>query len=271
MDFSKTASLDSAALEKRIELLIKDITKELRPEVSRFMLSLLDLTTLEGNDTGEKVRRLCVKAMKYNVAAVCLYPNMVRPAKKVLKDSPVKVASVAGGFPGGMTSREIKIAEVKWALSEGADEIDIPISRGKFLEGEYNYVFDEIAEIKSACGKASLKVILETGELGTLDNVRKASEIAINAGADFIKTSTGKIQPGATLPATLVMLDAIHDYYQTTGKKVGIKPAGGIKTAEQALQYFILVRETLGNDWLTPELFRFGASSLIDDLTRKID
>src|SRR5687768_13688535 len=169
-------------------------------------MSMLDLTTLEGNDTEEKVKQLCLKAMHPGDgippgAAVCVYPNKVRTAKKVLKNSSVKVASVAGGFPSGMTSKEIKVAEVKWVVSEGADEIDMVISRGKFLEGEYNYVFDEIAEIKFACGKSLMKVILETGELGTLDNIRKASDIAINAGADFIKTSTGKIQPGATLPA----------------------------------------------------------------------
>lgn len=232
---------------------------------------MLDLAALEGNETEEKVRQLCIKAMRYGVAAVCIYPNMVSIAKRILKDSTVKVASVAGDFPRGAASKELKVAEVKSTVDEGADEIDIPISRVKFLDGEYNYVFDEIAEIKSACGKALMKVILETGELGTLDNVRKASALAIEAGADFIKTSTGKIQPAATLPATLVMLDAIHDYFQTTGKKIGIKPSGGIRTSEQALQYFVLVRETLGNEWLKPELFRFGASSLINDLVIQIE
>jgi deoxyribose-phosphate aldolase len=195
---------------------------------------------------------------------------MVRTAKSVLKNSPVKVASVVGGFPSGMTSTKIKVEEVKWAISEGADEIDMVISRGKFLEGEYNYVFDEIAEIKSACGKALMKIILETGELETLDNVRKASDIAIRAGADFIKTSTGKIKPAATLPATLVMLDAIRDHYKETEKKVGIKPAGGIKTAELAIPYLILARETLSNDWLTPRLFRFGASALAIDVVKQM-
>lgn len=243
------------------------------------MVSMIDLTSLEGNDTEEKIRKLCLKAMHPHdtigdiphVAAVCVYPNMARTAKNVLKNSPVKVASVAGGFPSGMTSTKIKVEETKWAVSEGADEIDMVISRGKFLEGEFNYVFDEIAEIKSACGKALMKVILETGELETLDNVRKASDIAIHAGADFLKTSTGKIQPGATLPATLVMLDVISEYYHNTGKKIGIKPAGGIRTVEQAVPYLVLVRETLGNEWLTPHLFRFGASSLINDLLIKIE
>jgi deoxyribose-phosphate aldolase len=277
MDFSQTISVDEGSIEERIAHLEKrNLEKELNPETLKLIMSMLDLTTLEGNDTEEKVKQLCIKEMNRgdgipHVAAVCVYPNLVRTAKKVLKNSPVKVASVAGGFPSGMTSKEIKVAEVKWAISEGADEIDVVISRGKFLEGEYNYVFDEIAEIKSACGKALLKVILETGELGTLDNIRKASDIAISAGADFIKTSTGKIQPGATLPATLVMLDAIHDHYSETGKRIGIKPAGGIKTAEQAIQYLILVRETMGNDWLTPQLFRFGASSLMNDLVIQIE
>jgi len=250
---------------------MQSVEEGLHLETLKLIMSMVDLTTLEGNDTEEKVQQLCTKAMKYGVAAVCVYPNMIETAKKVLKNSPVKVASVAGGFPGGMTSKEIKVAEVKWALSEGADEIDVVISRSKFLEGEHNYVFDEIAEIKSACGNALMKVILETGELDTVENIRKASDIAIRAGADFIKTSTGKIQPGATLPATLVMLDVIRKHYNQTGKKVGIKPAGGIKTAEQAIQYFILVRETLGMDWLTPKLFRFGASSLADDLVWRIE
>jgi len=250
---------------------MQSVAEGLHLETLKLIISMIDLTTLEGNDTEEKVQQLCAKAMQYSVAAVCVYPNMVGAAKKVLKNSPVKVASVAGGFPGGMTSKEIKVAEVKWAISEGADEIDMAISRSKFLEGEYNYVFDEIAEIKLACGNELMKVILETGELDTVENIRKASDIAIGAGADFIKTSTGKIQPGATLPATLIMLDAIREHHNKTGKKVGIKPAGGIKTAEQAIQYFILVRETLGMDWLNPKLFRFGASSLIDDLAMQIE
>ena len=260
------------SIEKRVAHFTKQsIEKELTPDSIGFIMSLIDLTSLEGNDTEEKIRQLCVKAMHHNVAAVCVYPNMVQIVKSALKNSAVKVASVAGGFPGGMTSTKIKVGEVKWAIDEGADEIDTVVSRGKFLEGEYNYVSDEIAEIKSACGKALMKVILETGELGALDNVRKASDIAIKAGADFIKTSTGKIQPGATLPATLVMIDAIKDHYQKTGKKIGIKPAGGIRTAEQAIPYFIMVRETLGSQWLTPALFRFGASALLDDLALKME
>ena len=257
------------SIEERIAH-IENRNPELNVDTLKLIMGLLDLTTLEGSDTEKKVRQLCDKAMQYSVAAVCVYPNMVRVAKDVLKNSQVKAASVAGGFPGGMTSTKIKVEETRWAISEGADEIDMVISRSKFLEGEYNFVFDEIAEIKSACGNTLLKVILETGELETLDNVRKASDMAIRAGADFIKTSTGKIQPGATLPAALVMLEAIKGHYQATGKKIGIKPSGGIKTAEQALQYFILVRETLGSDWVTPQLFRFGASSLLDDLATRI-
>lgn len=195
---------------------------------------------------------------------------MIRVAKNVLKNSSVKVAAVSTAFPSGMSEKKIKISETKWAVNEGADEIDMVISRGKFLSGEYNYVFDEIAEVKAACGKAHLKVILETGELDTLDNVRKASDIAIHAGADFIKTSTGKIQPAATLPVTLVMLEAIRDYYYDTGKKIGMKPAGGIATSKLAIQYLVVLRETLGNDWLTPDLFRFGASSLANDILMQI-
>lgn len=272
MNFIHTVPISEADINKRIELLIKQsIEKELKADLLKLIMSVLDLTTLEGNDTEEKVNRLCVKAIRHSVAAVCVYPNMVRTAKKALKNSAVRVASVAGGFPGGMTSKEIKVSEVKWAISEGADEIDMVIPRGKFLEGAYNYIFDEIAEIKSACGNTLLKVILETGELETLDNVRKASDIAMQAGADFLKTSTGKIQPAATLPATLVMLDAIKNHYNKTGKKTGIKPAGGIRTTEQAIPYFVMVRETLGSEWLTPGLFRFGASALMDDLVMKIE
>src|SRR5205085_902895 len=184
--------------------------------------------------------------------------------------SKIHIAAVSTAFPSGMSSRKVKIEETKWAVNEGADEIDMVISRGKFFEGEYNFVFDEIAAVKEACGDAHLKVILETGELSTLDNVRKASDIAMEAGADFIKTSTGKIQPAATLPVTLVMLEAIRDYYYETGKKIGMKPAGGIATAKLAIQYLVLLRKTLGNDWLTPDLFRFGASALANDVLMQI-
>ena len=196
---------------------------------------------------------------------------MVAIAKKELEGSKVKVASVATAFPSGMSTKKIKIDETKFAVNEGADEIDMVISRGKFLAGEYNFVFDEIAAVKEACGNAHLKVILETGELSTLDNVRKASDIAMYAGADFIKTSTGKIQPAATLPVTLVMFEAIKDFYFKEGKMIGMKPAGGIATAKIAMQYLVVLRETLGEAWMNPDWFRFGASSLANDVLMQLE
>lgn len=239
---------------------------------------MVDLTTLDAKDTPGKVRQLCIKAMHPHdavpgipqVAAVCVYPTMVRVAKETLKGSKIQVAAVSTAFPSGMSTRKVKIEETRYAVNEGADEIDMVISRGHFLQGEYNYVFDEIAAVKEACGAAHLKVILETGELSTLDNVRLASDIAMQAGADFIKTSTGKIQPAATLPVTLVMLEAIRDFYYETGKKIGMKPAGGIATAKLAIQYLVVLRETLGEDWLNPKMFRFGASTLANDLLMQI-
>jgi deoxyribose-phosphate aldolase len=221
---------------------------------------------------------LCIKAMHPHdtiqgipsVGAVCVYPNLVRVAKETLKGSKVKVASVATAFPSGMSTRKVKLEETKFAVREGADEIDMVISRGHFLSGEYNYVFDEIAAVKEACGEAHLKVILETGELSTLDNVRRASDLAMHAGADFIKTSTGKIQPAATLPVTLVMFEAIRDFYYNTGKKIGMKPAGGISSSKLAITYLVVLHETLGDDWMTPDLFRIGASSLANDLLMQI-
>lgn len=203
-------------------------------------------------------------------AAVCVYPSMVKLAKKELKNSNVKVASVSTAFPAGQAPLEVKISDTKFAVDEGADEIDMVISRGKFLAGEYNYVFDEICAVKEACGKARLKVILETGELGTLDRVRKASDIALHANVDFIKTSTGKISPAATMPVTYVMLEAIRDYYFKTGIQIGMKPAGGISTAKQALHYLVMVREVLGEEWLSNEWFRFGASRLANDILLQI-
>jgi deoxyribose-phosphate aldolase len=204
------------------------------------------------------------------VAAVCVYPSMVSVARKALGNSSVKIASVSTAFPSGQSTREIKISDTKFAIDQGADEIDMVISRGKFLAGEYAFVFDEIAAIKEACGKARLKVILETGELSTLDNVRLASDIAIHAGADFIKTSTGKIQPAATMQVTYTMLMAIRDYYDKTGIMVGMKPAGGISTSKLALHNLVMVKEVLGNAWLTNEWFRFGASSLANDVLMQI-
>ena len=244
----------------------------------KLAISMMDLTTLEGKDTPGKIAFVCRKAMqpmdtRYDVpycAAVCVYPNLVRVAKKFLGNSSVKVASVATAFPAGLTPQRLKLQEVRSAVREGADEIDMVIDRGKFLAGHHDIVFDEIAATKEACGPAHLKVILETGELETYDNVRSASEIALRAGADFIKTSTGKVTPAATMPVTLVMLEAIRDHFYETGVRIGMKPAGGIRTAKQALAYLVMVKETLGDDWLTPDLFRFGASALANDLLIQI-
>ena len=245
----------------------------------KLAVSVCDLTTLEGKDTPGKVAWLCRKALqpadpKYEVppcAAVCVYPNMTKYARKFLgTGSPVKIAAVATGFPSGQYPLRTKLEEVRRTVADGADEIDMVIDRCAFLTGEHARMFDEIAATKEACGAAHLKVILETGELVTYDNVRLASEIAMRAGGDFIKTSTGKIAPAATLPVTLVMLEAIRDYFFATGIRIGMKPAGGIRTARQALAYLVMVKETLGDDWLTPDLFRIGASTLVNDLLMQI-
>ena len=240
----------------------------------RLAVSMMDLTTLEGKDTPGKIAFLCRKAMhpldpRYDApscAAVCVYSNLVRVAKKFLGSSGVKVASVATAYPTGLMPLRLKLQEVRSAANDGADEIDMVINRGNFLAGEYGRIFDEIAATKEACGDAHLKVIL----LQTYDNVRLASEIAMRAGADFIKTSTGKISPAATMPVTLVMLEAIRDYFYETGLRIGMKPAGGIRTAKQALAYLVMLKETLGDDWLTPDLFRFGASTLVNDVLMQI-
>lgn len=245
----------------------------------KMAVAMMDLTTLEGKDTPGKVAFLCRKAIqpadpKYDVpscAAVCVYPSMVKHARKFLgADSPVHVASVATGFPSGQYPLRTRLEEVRRAAGDGADEIDMVIDRGAFLAGKHALVFDEIATVKEACGPAHLKVILETGELGTLDNVRLASQIAMEAGGDFIKTSTGKVNPAATMPVTLVMLEAIREYFLATGVRIGMKPAGGIRTSKQALAYLVMVKETLGDDWLTPDLFRFGASTLVNDVLMQI-
>jgi deoxyribose-phosphate aldolase len=237
-------------------------------------ISMIDLTTLEGQDTPGKVRALCAKAMRPDpadptvpmVAAVCVYPDLAHVAADGLKGSGVHVASVATAFPSGRTSLEVKLADVKYAVAAGADEVDMVIDRGAFLTGDYQEVFDEIAAVREACGGAHLKVILETGELVTLDNVRRASWLAMLAGADFIKTSTGKITPAATLPVTMVMLEAVRDFRETHSRQVGVKAAGGIRTAKDAIRYLVLVNETAGEDWLDPRWFRLGASSLLNDL-----
>ena len=253
------------------------------------IISMIDLTTLEGADTPGKVQQLCAKA-RYpippgiyesfaqhpsarklpSVAAVCVYPSMVPVAVKALKGTDINIASVATAFPAGQLPLDIKLLDVRRAVEFGATEIDMVINRSAFLSGDYQTVFDEIIQIKEACGEAHLKVILETGELVTYDRILFASHLSMLAGADFIKTSTGKVNPAATLPVTLVMLNAIKDYYESTGKKIGMKPAGGIKTAKLAIQYLCMVNEVLGTEWLTPDLFRFGASSLLNDVLRQI-
>ncbi|MDZ4663447.1 MAG: deoxyribose-phosphate aldolase [Bacteroidota bacterium] len=275
MDPFKSVIIDQTGIEERIARFnSRSIKKQSKIQGLKLALNMIDLTTLEGKDTEGKVIQLCHKALHVadhipnlpTVAAVCVYPTHVASAKQILKNSNVKIASVATAFPSGNSSLQIKLEDTKIAVDSGADEIDMVISRGEFLQGNYDFVFDEIAAVKKACGIARLKVILETGELSTLDNVRKASDIAIAAGADFIKTSTGKIQPAATMPVTLVMLLAIKDHFQKTGKMVGMKPAGGISTAKSALQYLVMLNETLGPKWMNNEWFRFGASSLANDI-----
>jgi deoxyribose-phosphate aldolase len=276
---SMSPPIDQISVEERCaRFQTRSIKGETKVAGLKLALSMIDLTTLEGKDSEGKVKQLCYKAMHPHdalpgiptVAAVCVYPTMVRTARKALKGSNIKVAAVATAFPSGLAPLKVKLDDTRFAVDEGADEIDMVISRGKFLQGEYNFVFDEIAAVKEACGKAHLKVILETGELSTLDNVRKASDIAIIAGADFIKTSTGKIQPAATMPVTLVMLEAIRDYYYETGKMIGMKPAGGIATSKLALHYLVMVRETLGEAWMNPDWFRFGASKLANDILMQL-
>ena len=280
IDFLNSPRIDQVGIEDRIaRITARSIKKESKMQGLLMALNMIDLTTLEGADTDEKVKQLCFKAHHLHdelpglptTAAVCVYPNFVKLAVNELKGTGVKVASVATAFPSGQSSAEIKLLDTKIAVDSGADEVDMVISRGKFHSGEYNFVFDEIAMIKEACGKnVRLKVILETGEIGTLDKVRQASDIAIYAGADFIKTSTGKIKPAATLPVTLVMLEAIRDYYYKTGIMIGMKPAGGISNSKLALQYLLMVKETLGGKWLNNEYFRFGASSLANDVLLQI-
>ena len=278
-DFRLSPHIDQVGIEERASRFTKrSIKNEAKLNGLKLVLNMIDLTTLEGKDTEGKVKQMCYKAMHLHdayaglpaVAAVCVYPSMVKTAKKAVEGSGIKVASVATAFPSGQAAREVKLRDTKYAVSQGADEIDMVISRGKFHEGEYNFVFDEIAAVKEACGDARLKVILETGELGTFDKVRRASDIAMYAGADFIKTSTGKIQPAATMPVTLVMLEAIRDFYYDTGKMIGMKPAGGISKSKLALNYLVMLKETLGDAWMNNEWFRFGASSLANDVLMQI-
>ena len=276
----RQTAVDQVGVELRVESLKRrSIKKASKLWALDLAIRMMDLTTLEGRDTPGKIRAMCAKAIHPqpgdpsipSVAAVCLYPSLIPEAKDALRGSSVKVASVATGFPSGQTFRDIKVAEVKAAVAAGADEVDMVIDRGAFLSGDYSTVFDEVVEVKDACGDAHLKVILETGELGTFDQVRRASILAMAAGADFIKTSTGKIQPAATLPVTLVMLEAIRDFEKATGRLVGMKPAGGIRTAKEAIAYLVVLYETLGPRWMTPDWFRFGASSLLNDVLMQIE
>ncbi len=275
----RIGSVDQVAVEQRAAVLA---TRSIKRESKLFALDLavrmMDLTTLEGADTPGKVAALSSKAMRPDpsdltvppVAAICVYPNLVPHALERVRGSGVKVASVSTAFPSGQVPTELKVEEAARVAELGADELDMVIDRGAFLSGRYATVYDEVRRVKDVCGAAHLKVILETGELGTYDNVRRASLLAIAGGADFIKTSTGKIQPAATLPVTLVMLEAIRDVHEETGRKIGMKPAGGIRHSKQAVQYLVLLHETLGPEWLTPDLFRFGASSLLNDVLMQI-
>jgi deoxyribose-phosphate aldolase len=283
--------VDQVGVEERAASFTKrSIKTDSKLQALYRVIEMIDLTTLEGADTPGRVKQLCSKAKHPappllfqelssrprfrplpHVAAVCVYPNLVPVAVEALKGTGIEIASVATSFPSGQVPLQTKLEDVKIAVDFGATEIDMVINRGAFLSGDYQKVFDEIAAVKEACGtQAHLKTILETGELGTLDNVRMASDLAMEAGSDFIKTSTGKIQPAATLPVTLVMLQAIFDYYRRTGRKIGMKPAGGIRDAKTALHYLVMVKETLGEEWLTPKMFRFGASVLLNDVLRQI-
>ena len=278
-DLSRIPRVDQVGIEERAASLAKrSIKKEAKKSGIRLAISMIDLTTLEGKDSEGKVRQLCQKAIRPmpgdptipHVAAVCVYPNLVPVAKEALAGSGVKVASVATGFPAGLVPLPVKIEDTRRAVAMGADEIDMVIDRGAFLAGDYDRVSSEILAVKDACREAHLKVILETGELETYDNVRKASHLAMAAGADFIKTSTGKVTPAATPGVVLVMLEAIRDHYLESGRRIGMKPAGGIKTSKQALHLLVLVKETLGDAWLTPDLFRIGASTLTNDLLMQL-
>ncbi|RLS26170.1 MAG: deoxyribose-phosphate aldolase [Planctomycetota bacterium] len=293
--FKSSPPVDAIMVKRRAaSFTTRSIKNSTKSSGLRLAMSMLDLTTLEGKDSPEKVRALCAKAIcphissvplkdpVPHVAAVCVYPMLVPTAKQALVGHDIKIAAVATGFPSGQYPLDIRLKDVRAAVEAGADEIDMVVSRGLFLAGQFDVFQKEIVETKDACGPAHLKIILETGELETLDNARRASDLAINAlwgrrgakpisdGEVFIKTSTGKIQPAATMPVTLVMLEAIRDTFLAGGPKIGMKPAGGIRTAKQALHYLVMVKETLGDAWLTPNLFRFGASSLANDILRQI-
>ena len=276
----RVTPVDAVGVQERVASLSRrSIKKASKVWALELVIRMIDLTTLEGKDTPGKIRALCAKGMRPqpgdptipSVAAICVYPTFVAAAKAALAGSTVKVASVATAFPSGQSFLDIKLGEVRAAVAAGADEIDMVIDRGAFLAGDYATVFEEIVAIRGACGEAHLKVILETGELVTYDNVRRASVLAMAAGADFIKTSTGKVAPAATLPVTLVMLEAIRDFARVTGRIVGMKPAGGIRTAKESIAYLVVLYETLGARWMTPDLFRFGASSLLNDVLMQLE
>ena len=267
--------VDAVGLEERAAALGgRSIKKEAKLAALSLLIRCIDLTTLEGADTPGRVQGLCAKARRPEpsdrtvapVAAVCVYPLMVPVAVEALAGSGVKVASVAGAFPSGLSDLGVRLADIRTAVAAGADEIDIVLNRSAFLAGDYRRAFDDIVASRQACGAAHLKVILETGELGTFDQVRRASALAMAAGADFIKTSTGKVASAATLPMALCMAEAIRDFADQTGKQVGLKAAGGVRTAKQGWQYLVVMQETLGPEWLTPDLFRIGASSLLNDV-----
>ena len=270
---------DEVMVEERVAgLSTRSIKRESKMWALRTAIAMTDLTTLEGMDTVGKVRQLSYKAIRPDptdpsipsVAAVCVYPNLVGRVADFLRDSAVRVAAVSTYFPSGQAPLDLKVEETRRVVADGADEVDMVIDRGALLAGDYGKVFDEVEAIREAARGACLKVILETGELGSYDNIRKASMLAMVAGADFIKTSTGKVKPAATLAVTLVMLEAIRDFHAMTATAVGMKPAGGISTAKQAVKWLVVLNETLGLDWMTPERFRFGASSLLNDLLMQI-
>ncbi len=273
-------SVDQVGAEERAAALAKrSIKKQSKLWALDLAIRCMDLTTLEGADTPGKVGALCAKALRPkpgddavpSVAAVCIYPALVPTAVAHLRGTAVRVASVATAFPSGQTFTEVKVAETRQAVAAGADEIDMVIDRSAFLAGDHERVYEEIQAVREASGPAHLKVILETAELGTLDSVRRASILAMAAGADFVKTSTGKVQPAATLPVSLVMMEAIRDFHRETGREVGFKPAGGIRTAKQAIAYLVVLWETLGQRWMTPDRFRLGASGLLNDVLMQID
>ena len=272
-------TVDQVGVEERASALAtRSIKKSAKLWALDLAIRCMDLTTLEGADTPGKVAAMCSKAVRPqpgdasvpSVAAVCIYPALIPPAVAHLRGTTVLVASVAAAFPSGQTFTDVKVTEAREAVAAGADEVDMVIDRGAFLSGDFRKVYDEVRTVKEACGDRHLKVILETGELGTYDNARKASILAMAAGADFIKTSTGKVAPAATLPVSLVMMEAIRDFHRETGRMVGFKPAGGIRTSKQAIAYLVLLWETLGADWMTPEWFRLGASSLLNDVLMQI-